>query len=318
MRRVVGARASLLWCGPSSHIGRWLSLWRQLRRLLGLPPTDQSAVLAGLMAALKAESEAALGTPIATVSVSAPWVAAWEEDFPVDSVVNDALAASGLAPWTLEASWPIYMGEVNAVLAANGLQHCRQRWCGVPAESVIWPNITYFISLTNDSLYTSFQPTECFFFSAWANRLTLIDTKYGLDNLGSATTPALFWDALRVFLDTRAADFAKTLSYGYAVTILTAGEAANHPDFLAVVREVARDISQGHRDGKGELRKHRAEVVVSDDPTYAAARGSAFWLRTRIDWSYCKGVDGEDGKDGEGDGETVSQDNSDRGGHTEL
>ncbi len=165
-----------------------------------------------------------------------------------------------------------------------------------------------FSSLTNQSLYTSFQPTECFFFSAWDNRLASINTKYGLDSL-EATTPALFWDALRVSLMARAADFAKTRSYGYAVTMLIAGEAAKHPDFLDVVRDVAYEISQG----RGKTRKHRTEVVVSDDPTYAAARGSAFWLRTRIDWSYCKGVG-----DNDDDDETVSQDNLDRGSHTEL
>ncbi len=145
MQRIVGAPATPPWYSPFSRIGRSSSLWRLIRRVLGLPPTDQSAVLATLVAALKAESEAALGSAIAIVSVTAPWVAAWEDDIPVDSVVNDALAATGLAPWTQEATWPIYLGEVNAVLAANGRQHCRKRWCGVPEDSILWPNITYLI-----------------------------------------------------------------------------------------------------------------------------------------------------------------------------
>ena len=140
MQRMVGAGTLTMWRDRPTRM-----VWNMLRRLLGLPPTDQFVVLGGLVAALKAESEAALGSPISIVSVSAPWVTDWEEDIPADSVVNDALAAAGLAPWTFETSWPIYLGEVNAVLAANGLQHCRLQWCGVPVESAIWRNITYFI-----------------------------------------------------------------------------------------------------------------------------------------------------------------------------
>ncbi|KAL2126164.1 hypothetical protein VTI74DRAFT_1576 [Chaetomium olivicolor] len=310
MQRMVGAPATPPWRSRFNRVGYWLSLWRLLRRVLGLPPTDESAVLAGLVAALKAESEAALGSPITIVSVTAPWVAAWEDDIPVDSVVNDALTSAGLEPWTWESTWPIYLGETNAVLAANGRRHCRKRWCGVLEGSDLWPNITYLISFTNQSLYTSFQPTECFFFSAWANRLASIDTNYGLHKLDEAATPALFWDALRIHLLARVAEFTKTRSYTYAaLTVLTAGEAADHPDFLDVVRDVAKEIPRVRSD-HGATRKHEAEVVVSDDPTYAAAHGSAFWLRTRMDWSYCEGVDDDD--------ETVSQDNLDRGSHTEL
>ncbi len=173
-------------------------------------------------------------------------------------------------------------------------------------------------SLTNQSLYTSFQPTRCFFYSAWENSLARIDTNYGLDNLGSAATPAQFWDALRVWLVTRALEFAETLRYGYAMTILTAGEAANHPGFLDVVRDVARELTQGRRTRNGEMRKHRTDVVVSEEPTFAAARGSAFWLRTRIDWSYCEGVGEELDGEGEDEGENLSHDHSDRDRHTEL
>ncbi len=165
-------------------------------------------------------------------------------------------------------------------------------------------------SFTNQSLYTSFQPTECFFFSAWANRLASIDASYGLDKLDEANTPALFWDALRIHLLARVAEFTKTGSYAYAaLTVLTAGEASDHPDFLAVVRDVAKEIPRVRGD-YGATGKHEAEVVISNDPTYAAARGAAFWLRTRMDWSYCEGVgdDEEDGHDGD----------PDSGGHTEL
>ena len=45
-------------------------------------------------------------------------------------------------------------------------------------------------------IITSFQPAQCVFFNAWASSLGSIETDYGLDNLDTAATPALFWDAL--------------------------------------------------------------------------------------------------------------------------
>jgi hypothetical protein len=171
-------------------------------------------------------------------------------------------------------------------------------------------------SFTNRSLYTSFQPATCFFFKPWDNRLASIDTNYGLDRLGEAATPALFWDALRTHLLARVAKFTKQkLGYDYAsIAIFPAGEAANHPDFLDVVRDVAKEIPRV-RGNLGATRR-AAEVVVSEDPTYAAARGAAFWMRTRMDWSYCEGLEDEEGDDA--DVEIVSRDSRDRDGHTEL
>ena len=141
-------------------------------------------------------------------------------------------------------------------------------------------------SFTNHSLYTSFQPAQCVFFNAWESSLGSIDTDYGLDNLDKAATPALFWDALRNRLLARVAEFTKQKDYAYAaVTVLTTGEAADHSGFLDVVRDVVKEIPRV-RSEHGATRK-QAELVVSADPAYTAARGAAFWLRTRMDWSYC-------------------------------
>ena len=89
------------------------------------------------------------------------------------------------------------------------------------------------------------------------------------------------------------AEFTKEKDYAYAaVTVLTTGEAADHPGFLDVVRDVVEEIPRVHGE-HGATRKHQAELVVSDDPSYTAARGAAFWLRTRMDWSYCAVFDDE-------------------------
>lgn len=152
MQHLVGWTEAPYWRNRFSRVGYWLSLWHLLRRLLGLRATDEVSVLAELVAALKVESEAALGSPITIVSVAAPWVAAWEGDIPVDSTVNDALTSTGLKPWTWESSWPIYLAEANALLAANGRWNCRPRWCGFPPRSNLWPNITYLIRSVAESL----------------------------------------------------------------------------------------------------------------------------------------------------------------------
>lgn len=165
-------------------------------------------------------------------------------------------------------------------------------------------------SFTNHSLYTSFQPAQCFFFSAWANRLGSIDTQYGLGQLDRIATPALFWGATRARLLAQVAEFTKQhrgLAYA-ALTIFTAGEAADPPDFLDVIRDVANQIPRVRGDN-GAIRKHEVEAIVSDDPVYAAARGAAFWLRMRMDWSYCAGY---------ADDKIMSQDDRDHGGRTEL
>jgi hypothetical protein len=78
-----------------------------------------------LLAALKAQSEVALGSSIDVVSVTAPAMAAWQNSIPVNSVVNDALVLAELEPWSWEASDPEYLGEANTVLAANGRRICK-------------------------------------------------------------------------------------------------------------------------------------------------------------------------------------------------
>ena len=152
MQHLVRSPKTPYWLNRFSRVGYWLSLWRLLRRLLGLPATDEVSILAELVAALKVESETALGSAITVVSVAAPWVAAWEDDIPVDSAINDALASTGLNPWTWEASWPIYLAEANALLAVNGRRHCRARWCGFQGKSNLWPNITYLVRSVTEFL----------------------------------------------------------------------------------------------------------------------------------------------------------------------
>ncbi|KAK4232739.1 hypothetical protein C8A03DRAFT_20030, partial [Achaetomium macrosporum] len=252
----------------------------------------------------------ALQARIDTVSVTAPWVAAWEGDIPVDSVVNDALVAAGLAPYTWEASDPIHLSETSAALAANTRRLCRDRWCGVDIddESELSPQIVYFISFTNYSLYTSFQAARCFYIHSSESYLGSINPEFGLDRLDEAISPEEFWNALRDQLLASVVEFTKRppgfFSYSDFI-VLTAGEAAHRPEFLDSLRSVAKSIPQLRVD-HGVARPPEVELVISDDPTFAAAHGAAFWFRMMTDRSYCDVLD------------IISQYDMIRDGHSEL
>jgi hypothetical protein len=62
---------------------------------------------------------------------------------------------------------------------------------------------------------------------------------------------------------------------------------------LAVVKRVAEGMP-GIRTQHGAAKRPEAEVVVSEDLTFSAARGAAFWLRMWMDRSYCEGFEFED------------------------
>jgi hypothetical protein len=140
-------------------------------------------------------------------------------------------------------------------------------------------------------VYTTFQAARCYYHGAWESYLASIDTKYGLDRLDEDTAEH-FWDALRDRLLSSVVEFTKrNPGYKYSnFMVLTAGEAAHRPEFLDVVRIVAKSIPKLRTD-HGAARPPMVELVISDDPTFSAARGAAFWLRTRMDWSYCDEFD---------------------------
>lgn len=125
MERLVGEPA------PQDRPGHLHSLWVYLMRFLRMPPSRDAGVLLRMAAALKAESEANLGGhTIDSAAVTAPWIAAWDEQIPTDRIINDVLVLVGIEPMSWEASHPMYLGETNSLLAANGRRLCLDRWCG--------------------------------------------------------------------------------------------------------------------------------------------------------------------------------------------
>ncbi|CAK7205450.1 hypothetical protein SEUCBS139899_008222, partial [Sporothrix eucalyptigena] len=62
--------------------------------------------------------------------------------------------------------------------------------------------------------------------------------------------------------------------------MVATGEAAGTPEFFQVVRDVADHIPTNDR---------KVDVLIPDNPTYAAAGGAAFWTQVEMDEeSYCQ------------------------------
>lgn len=87
-------------------------------------PSEAATLLVDLISKLKEESEAALGQPITRVSVTAPWLRKWQDDYPDIHPINEALLLSGLTPFSMDPEEPVYITETQAILAANGHQLC--------------------------------------------------------------------------------------------------------------------------------------------------------------------------------------------------
>lgn len=131
MENLISKPTTPHWLSYRGTVGRWLSLFRSLMKILGLAPSYKCAVLSEMVAALKTASEAALQIQIQVeaVAVTAPWMAALDNQLPTDSVINDALLLADLEPWTLWADGEIYLGEVNTILMSEDRSVCKNVWC---------------------------------------------------------------------------------------------------------------------------------------------------------------------------------------------
>lgn len=68
-------------------------------------------------------------------------------------------------------------------------------------------------------------------------------------------------------------------------TVLVAGEAADTPEFLDAVYDVVEAIPELCSSKVGPV-----ELVIPADRTYGAAKGAAFWRRTKLDKKYCADI----------------------------
>lgn len=114
----------------------------------------------------------------------------------------------------------------------------------------------------------------------------LIDPKFGFDRRDNAKNGAAFWHSLRQYLINRVIEYSK---HGRDIPptsymVVLAVEAAESAEFLNVVGEAIGDIKKLAAKTKPTP---KIELVLSNHPVYAAARGAAFWMRTSLDPAYC-------------------------------
>lgn len=99
----------------------------------------------------------------------------------------------------------------------------------------------------------------------------------------------MFWRGLQEYLKSRVREHAKIPDiYRQSFLVVISGEVADNPEFLDTIRRTIADIQKDpiHRTMEtGTVPK--IELLISEDPTYAAAKGVAFGQRMMMDSSYC-------------------------------
>ncbi len=148
-------------------------------------------------------------------------------------------------------------------------------------------------SLTNDALYSSTQSDSCLHLS-WGARAQ-VDTEAGLHML-VGQDPDKYW----AYLQQRLAATVSGCIRGSCqpTTILASGEAMTNSKVLSILEAVAHSAQnycdehppEPHTNDRGEREpKPTVQLLVSEDPVFAAAKGAAFSMRRHY-WNYCDGV----------------------------
>ncbi|KAL6691071.1 hypothetical protein J3F84DRAFT_403834 [Trichoderma pleuroticola] len=240
----------------------WQEILILLNRYTGLGPTYGGTILAEMLTSLRIASEAILGAPLpATVVFTAPYVRAWEqEETLLDGLLQRARIFAGLRPIPIENMDPVYLGETNTVLAANGRRICSNLRCFSPgiSDEPLLPD--------EDEALMSNQIQE------------------------HASDEESFWRKLEDYLVSQTEEYVTRGDfYLRDCIVLVAGEAADNPKFMDAVRQAITRIQNHpvHRY-KGAMTGPKVELLVSQDLTYAAAAGVALWRRSMIDSSYCE------------------------------
>ena len=98
-------------------------------------------------------------------------------------------------------------------------------------------------------------------------------------------------------------DWVNPRRYFYTIRpiVLVAGEAADNPEFLSIVRDVAAELPDILPGTDPEDKKlvssagGSAELVILEDPGFGPAKGAALWSRLKVEASeYCETAQGCD------------------------
>lgn len=111
-------------------------------------------------------------------------------------------------------------------------------------------------------------------------------SKFKTDTNGSA--PAL--DQLEAFLRSKLTRLCtpKTCSPGDEYLVVFTGEAASKPGYVSVMENVVDSMRQDKQFKDGKI-----ELLISEDPIYDAAKGTAIWAQMVSDGFNCSSYDRE-------------------------
>jgi hypothetical protein len=100
----------------------------------------------------------------------------------------------------------------------------------------------------------------------------------------------VFWRELQEYLESRVREYIKLGDVYYkSFLIAVSGEAADNLKYLEAVRQTITHLQNNPAYRIMETgRAPRIKLLISKDPTYAAAIGVAFGQRINMDSSYCE------------------------------
>jgi hypothetical protein len=237
--------------------------WREIRKILGFPPTSEIGELASMISALRTIVESTLNQQINGAAVTIPHLPGIKlED------LSEALEYAGLIdvaayPYRYSASgyWP----EAGAVYVGNGFGLCSNyrdiETCKY--ERSIRGNLEYVLAISyTREMLTSIWTFEGLSFARSEHEVYLFaDLRLGW-NYRHDYSNDFYWDKVRdaiiMPLVERRLHFNDT-----AQKILVSGESSGEPKFQEVLKQAVSDILPA------------GVPIFQVDRLYSAARGSA-------------------------------------------
>jgi len=261
-----------------SRFAQWQRWWNKKR---GLPATPDVGVLASLLTALRFAATEALAEPIDHVAVTRPAIPAITK---LD--LDDALEHAGLRGWLGDSggSQPKHVFESQASFAGNNHGLCdsyrdfMKCWDDASTRS---RHVGLFISLTRHALYASLDPMQGAF-PHWSGvGPRMLDFSAGLDSRNHFASDSDYWTHIRTHI-------VELVRQGSRMPdmLLLGGENGTERELLTTIRDAVALLKPAV-----SLDIDTAEIV---DPTFAAARGMAFYARRRqeapghcVEWDGC-------------------------------
>ncbi|CEJ94635.1 hypothetical protein VHEMI10154 [[Torrubiella] hemipterigena] len=288
VRREMNKRQPSLW-NQNRHdqYGRERFVW--LKKLFGIPTWTE--ILTEMLLPLRQAAEVALGSPLQReVSITVPGMQTWITYGTGEFIVNPAARLSGIQPSINDIRGPIYNPEVNAVLAANGHYLCLEDWCLWPEGYIDIDRSTmiYYISITNSAVYTTIIEMSCLGYNGPGYVPGNIELLSKFETGTNASAPAL--DKLEAFLRSKLTRLCtpKTCWPDDEYLVVFTGEAASKPGYVSVMENVVDSMRQDKQFKDGKI-----ELLISEDPIYDAAKGTAIWARMVSGGFNCSSYDRE-------------------------